>query len=409
MNGRFRGHVLPAAWVGIDQVFASLSNVIVAIAIARSAGTAGLGRYSVAFACYLLVLGFQRQLVTEPLLSLRWRRDAENTAHDGPAMGASLLYLAASSLATLGAGLVTGRAELVALAPLLPGACLQDVCRYVAFRRERHRLAAGLDALWTALSALSCVWILRSGSPLAAVIGWGVSGGVAAVYGAVRLRLAPAGPVASIHWWQREARQLGASLTLAGIAYTAGSQGMLLAIVATLGEAALGQLRQAQILLGPATMSITAFSLFVLPRLARREQEVTSRATLHMSLASALLAIAAAATSLVIAAPVSELLFRDATAISVALLIPLSVQLTLEAAASGFVLPLQAARRGAPIAAARAVSVAVGVPGVIGAAHLGGLVLVCWAFAAQAGVYLVATAIGWTRSQQSRPAEVSPY
>jgi O-antigen/teichoic acid export membrane protein len=393
MNGRFRGHVRPFAWVGIDQVFSSLSNVIVAIAIARSAGTAGLGRYSVAFACYLLVLGFQRQLVTEPLLSLRWLRDGENTAHDGPATGASLLYLAATSLATLGAGLMTGRAELVALAPLLPGACLQDVCRYVAFRRERHRLAAGLDALWTALSALSCVWILRSGSPLAAVIGWGVSGGVAAVYGAVRLRLAPAGPVASIHWWQREARQLGASLTLAGIAYTAGSQGMLLAIAATIGEEGLGQLRAAQILLGPATLSVTAFSLFVLPRLVRRD-ELAPRLEGRLAAMAAILAICAAGVSLAVAPAVSRLVLGDPAASPPAILVPLSAQLTLEAAASGFVLPLRVAQRGAAIALARIVSVAVGVPCILWTATSGGIVQVAWAFAAQAGVYLLATWIG---------------
>jgi O-antigen/teichoic acid export membrane protein len=408
MSSRLRGHLRPFAWVGVDQVFSSLSNMVVAVAIARSAGATGLGRYSVAFACYLLVLGFQRQLVTEPLLSLRWRQDAENTVHDGPAMGAALLYLAAASLATLGAGLATGRGELVALALLLPGVCLQDFGRYVAFRRQRQRLAAGLDALWVALSALSCAWILRSGSPVAAVVGWGLSGGVAAVYGAVRLRLAPARPSASIRWWQREARQLGGFLTLAGIAYIAGSQGMLLAIAVTLGEAALGQLRQAQILLGPAAMSIAAFGLFVQPRLARREQEVTSRTSGQLSLAATLLALAGAATSLAVAAPVSELLFRDPTAVSVGLLLPLSVQLALEASALGFVLPLRAARRGAPIAAARAVSVAVGVPAVIGAASLGGIVLAAWAFAAQAGVYLVAAATGWTRTQQPRPAEVGP-
>jgi O-antigen/teichoic acid export membrane protein len=404
---RFLDRFRSFAWVGADQVFSSLSNVVVAIAIGRSAGAAGLGRYSVAFACYLLILGFHRQLVMEPLLSLRWHRTADNSVHDGPAMGVSLLYLAATSSAILGAGLVTQRVELLVLAPLLPGVCLQDYDRYVAFRRQRQRLATGLDALWATLSALSCYWILRSGSAVVAVIGWGLSGGVAAIYGAIRLRLAPASPSVSIRWWQREARQLGSFLTLAGIAYTAGSQGMLLAIAGILGEAALGQLRQAQILLGPATMSITAFSFFVLPRLVRRDDEITSLVSHRLALAAALLALAAAGSSLVVALPVWELLFGDATSLSFALLIPLSVQLVLEAAAGGFVLPLRATRRGAPIAAARAVSVAVGVPGVVCAAILGEIVLVAWAFAAQAGVYLLAAWTGWARTRGPRTAKHS--
>jgi hypothetical protein len=383
--------------VGVDQVFSSLSNVIVAVAIVRSAGATGLGQYSVAFACYLLVLGFQRQLVTEPLLSLRWHRDAENTVHDGPAMGAALLYLAATSLATLGAGLATGRAELVALAPLLPGACLQDFCRYVAFRRERHRLAAGLDGLWVALSTLSCVWILRSGSPLSAVIGWGLAGGIAAVYGAVQLRLAPAGPMVSIRWWQREARQLGGFLTLAGIAYTAGSQGMLLAIAATIGEEGLGQLRAAQILLGPATLTVTAFGLFVLPRLVRRD-ELAPRLEGRLAIVAAILAVCAAGASLVVAPAAARLILGHPAAGAIAILVPLSAQLALEAAASGFVLPLRVAQRGAAIAFARIVSVAVGVPYILWSATSGSIVRVAWAFAAQAGVYLL---VAWTGGKRT--------
>jgi O-antigen/teichoic acid export membrane protein len=398
MSARSLDRIRSFAWVGVDQVFSSLSNVIVAIAIARSAGAAGLGRYSVAFACYLLVLGFHRQLVTEPLLSLRWHRTAENTVHDGPAMGASLLYLAVTSTAMLGVGLATQRVELLVLAPLLPGVCLQDFDRYVAFRRQRHRLAAGLDALWATLSALSCYWILRSGSPVVAVIGWGLSGGVAAVYGAMRLRLAPARPSVSIRWWQREARQLGGFLTVAGIAYTAGSQGMLLAIAATIGEVGLGQLREAQILLGPATLSVTAFSFFALPRLIRRH-EPTPRLDGRMPVVAAMLAVCAAGICVAVAPTASRLVLGHSTAVSIALLIPLSVQLTLEAAASGFVLPLQAAQRGATIALARIVSVAVGVPCIIWAATTGRIVLAAWAFAAQAGVYLLA---GWTGGALTR-------
>lgn len=392
MRARLLDHIRGFAWVGLDQVFSSLSNVIVAIAIARSAGASGLGRYSVAFACYLLVLGFHRQLVTEPLLSLRWHRTGENTVHDGPAMGASLLYLAATSTAVLGVGLATRRVELLVLAPLLPGVCLQDFYRYVAFRRQRHRLAAGLDALWATLSALSCYWILRSGSPVAAVIGWGLSGGLAAVYGAVRLRFVPASPSVSIRWWQREAKHLGGFLTVAGIAYTAGSQGMLLAVAATIGEEGLGHLREAQILLGPATLSVTAFSFFALPRLIRRD-ELTPRSDVRMPVVAAILAICAAGTCVAVAPAASRLVLGHSTAVSMALLVPLSVQLVFEAAATGFILPLQVGQRGAAIALARIVSVAAGVPCIIWAATTDRIILVAWAFAAQAGVYLLAGGI----------------
>jgi O-antigen/teichoic acid export membrane protein len=405
---RAAGEIRAFAWVGIDQGLSALSNVVIAVAVTRAAGVGGLGRYSVAFACYLLVLGFQRQLVNEPLMSLRWQPAASNTVHDAPALGASLLCLLAASLVVLVVGLSTGRSELIVLAPLLPGVGIQDFYRYVAFRRQRQRLAAGLDGLWLLLSALSCYWILQSGSPTVAVVGWGVAGGIAAVFGAVQLRLTPARPLVSLQWWQCEARRLGAFLTLAGIAYTAGAQAMLLAIAAIIGEEPLGQLRQAQILLGPAALSITAFSFFVLPRLARRKEGTNSRASGLMAVAAATLALVASGSSLVIAAPVSRLVFGHAAAVSIALLVPLSLQLILEAGASGFVLPLQVAQRGAAIAAARTVSVVLGVPAVICAAILGGIVPAAWAFAAQAAIYLLAAWIGWARTQGSPTAAGSP-
>jgi O-antigen/teichoic acid export membrane protein len=405
---RLAGEIRSFVWAGLDQAFSALSNLIIAIAVTRAAGVGGLGRYSVAFAWYLVVLGFQRPLVSDPLISLRWHPEARNTVHDAPALGASVLLLLAASLVVLTVGVVTRRVELVVLAPLLPGVGIQDFVRYVAFRRQRHRLAASIDALWLIFSALSCYWILRSGSPVVAVVGWGLAGSIAALYGAIRLQLMPARPSVSMHWWQHEARRLGTFLTLAGIAYIAGSQAMLLVIAATIGEEALGQLRQAQILLGPAALSITTFNFFIMPRLARRKGEITSRTSGRMAVTAALLALGAAGSSLVVAPPVSRFVFGHATAVSITLLVPLSLQLVLEAATSGFVLPLRATQRGAAIAAARTVSVMMGVPAVAYAAILGGIVLVAWAFAAQAAIYLLATWMGWSRTRGSQTAETLP-
>jgi O-antigen/teichoic acid export membrane protein len=397
-----RGHVQSAAWTGIDQVLGALSNTVVAIALTRAGGVASLGRYSVAFACYLLVLLFHRQLVTEPLMSLPWQPAASGHEQDRSALGASLLYLAATSLAVLAVGLGTRRLELIVLAPLLPGVCVQDFGRYVAFRRQRQQLAAGLDALWTILSAASYYLVLRSGSPAVAVAAWGVAGGIAGLYGVFRLRLVPARLSIAVRWWQHEARRLGGFLTVAGMAYTAGSQGVALGIAATIGEAALGQLREAQIILGPAGLTVTAFSFFVLPRLASHQGEITYQMSGLLTLAAALIAGIAAAISLPFAPWISRLVFGHLTAISMALLLPLSVQLTLEAAASGVVLPLQVTQGGAAIAVARVVSVALGIPAIILAASIGGIVLAAWASAAQAGVYLLASWMGWRRRARNR-------
>jgi hypothetical protein len=57
---------------------------------------------------------------------------------------------------------------------------------------------------------------------------------------------------------------------------------------------------------------------------------------------------------------------------------------------------------GAAIAVARVVSVALGIPAIILAASIGGIVLAAWASAAQAGVYLLASWMGWRRRARNR-------
>jgi hypothetical protein len=110
---------------------------------------------------------------------------------------------------------------------------------------------------------------------------------------------------------------------------------------------------------------MTAFGFFILPRLVRREGEITRNSGL-MSIAAAILAVSACGVSIVVAPLVLRLIFGYATAVALILLIPLSVQLVFEAAASGFSLPLQVTQRGAAIAAAaHLASVAVGVPAVV--------------------------------------------
>jgi hypothetical protein len=96
------------AWVGVDQVLSSLSSVIVAIAIARAAGAAGLGRYSVASGggfgqphndyirtyCdtgWLGIIGFWRSFVAAGVRSARLAvRGGDRQLH----AGAGLLVLA---------------------------------------------------------------------------------------------------------------------------------------------------------------------------------------------------------------------------------------------------------------------------------------------------------------------------
>src|ERR1700728_2453863 len=50
-----------------DQGFSSLSNFVVGVAIARGAGAAALGGFSVAYAGWLVLAAMHRALVTDPM------------------------------------------------------------------------------------------------------------------------------------------------------------------------------------------------------------------------------------------------------------------------------------------------------------------------------------------------------
>ncbi len=70
MRLRLRHHAGGFAWTGFDQALSSISNVIVSLALARSGGVEALGVFTIAFAAYLIALGFLRSLVSEPVLTV---------------------------------------------------------------------------------------------------------------------------------------------------------------------------------------------------------------------------------------------------------------------------------------------------------------------------------------------------
>src|ERR1700722_3078310 len=50
-----------------DQAFSSASNFVVGVAVARIAGPQGLGGFSLAYACWLILAALHRSLVTDPM------------------------------------------------------------------------------------------------------------------------------------------------------------------------------------------------------------------------------------------------------------------------------------------------------------------------------------------------------
>ena len=301
-----RRHAGALAWTGLDQAFSTLSNVVVSLALARGAGASGLGAFTVVFGAYLIVLGFQRTLIADPLLASPLKigdREAERAA-----LGAAIIFSTIGALAVLGLGAILGRSEFVALALVLPFVCVQDLLRYVAFRRLDARTATMLDLAWTAVS-VSAWWLIRAGSLDRAVLLWGAGGALGMVLGMFLLRLVPAGIRAAWRWWKCDARVFGLALSIEGVVYTVTAQAWVFIVAGALGSADLGALRAAQLLLAPSAPLLAAFSTFALPRMARRAAELTPRDSQLASLAALALAAPLVVAPLVAARPLTRLLY----------------------------------------------------------------------------------------------------
>ena len=384
-GGRLR-HAFALGWTGVDQLLSSVSNVVVSLAVARAAGVDGLGAYSVAFALSIVVLGFQRALVSEPLLAIAVARQEDDHPRHG--LGAIAYLALGSATALLLAGILTGRRELLALAAVLPLVCLQDAYRYVLFRRRKAHLAAGSDAVWVLASIAAWPIITSEATATVAVTAWGVGAGLSALFGAWAARATPALGRGAIRWWSREARPLGGFLALTSIVYAVAGQVTILGLAAVLGEGALGELRAAQILFGPIALATTAISFFALPRLAAIRESLSLRMGGLVAIGSAGM-VALCVIVLFLAAPLLfPILYGGGFEARPALLAPLAIQMIVGALAMGPILLLKARMTGKPLAGTRIITTLIGVPLVLAMAAAQGLVAAVWAMLGQAAIYV---------------------
>jgi O-antigen/teichoic acid export membrane protein len=402
---RIRSVATSMSWMTVDQVLSSLSNVVITLAVTRGAGVDGLGRFSVAFAAYLTVLGFTRSLVSEPMLTLP-RAGAEGRSDRDVEGCAVTLTL---GCAVLGAGVVGGigllleHVELVVVAVMLPVTLLHDMLRYQAFRRMRAQLAAVLDGGWLLGSVLA--WPLVSSSPLVApALGcWAGAAliGIAAVWRV--LRPSVVGMRVALRWWQADCRAVAPALVLDSLMVTALLQALVVVLVAADGAAALGLLRAAQVYFNPLGVVLTAVGVMAVPRLAQRGGVASTALAFRLSAGLTLLGCAACGV-IVLAEPLLHtVLFGDVVDVPGWLMIPLAVQVIAAAASSGLLVATKARRRGADIARSRLVATVIGMAVLIPATSTFGLRGAVWALAVQGVVYLIDQAYRVIRTGMLRP------
>lgn len=401
-------------WGLLDQAASSATTLVMSVAAGRILGPQGLGAMAVGFSAYLFLLGFQRALISEPLVvgtaagSPGARRES-----DAHAFTTVLAYGVVGTLVLLGAGAAAGgiyREGFQAFAPWVLTALLQDFWRAVLYRERRSGAAAACDAVRLAVM-LAAVPLLRGTTSLAPLVtAWGVGGALAAVMAWSRVPTAPGAVVGAFRWWKQSAWPLGRWLASEAGVSQVGGQGTTLLLATILGGSALGGLRALQSLFSPLNVLGPALAFPGLPAvsraLGRSEREARVQA-LRLSLVGTgpLLVF----TLLIALRPAAVLgfVYGDAFRDFGLAAFPLAAGQTFSAAALGAGLLLKAKGRGDQILRSRALGAAVTVmlAPVLGA--LGGFAWAAWGMAVGGtvgSVLLIANA--FTRQSAVRAGEV---
>lgn len=401
-NSRVRRALGSMGWATTDQVLSTLSNLIITVAVARAMGAEGLGQFTVAFAAYLVVLGFSRSLIAQPLLVQP--RDERDREAEESSTTLTLLFALAGGFVVALVGLGLGRLALLVVAVAMPVTLCQDVLRYQAFRRKKVHLATVADGCWVVGSLIAWPVVTASASPSVALACWAGAALLGTVAGWLAVRPGFARPRTAVAWWRRDTGGLSIPLALDSALSTVSTQGLVFILAWLLGDAALGVFRAGQVYFGPLGMVFTAFGMFAMPYLAQRSTAPTAGLAARLSAVTAGLAVVAC-TAIVFAEPLLHtLLYAGSIDVPLILMIPIAARVVLNAGGSGLSLVSKVRRRAGDIAWSRLGSTVLGLVLVIVATEAYGLQGAAWAVVAQAAMYTIGLGIRVARSRTTGAA-----
>lgn len=262
-----------AAITTIDQCFSSASNFAVGVVVARVAGPAGLGAYSVAYAVWLVLAVVHRAMVTDPMAidGDARRDDAHTRLQSGASAEITFGVVVAIGMAACAAAVMVGGQHnvglaLLVLAPFVPFLLVQDYWRWVGFMQARPAQSLLNDTIFNCIMAVLLVVLIVCGlrSPSVAIVAWGVGAAVAAVYGARQFRVVPKrqGGVAMM----RSRWHMSKWLLASGVTGWGSNQAWPIFAAPGVGSAGLGGVRAAQSLVaGPSLVLLQAGGSMGLP------------------------------------------------------------------------------------------------------------------------------------------------
>ncbi|WP_208026168.1 hypothetical protein [Amycolatopsis acidicola] len=259
------------SWGLGDQAVSSLTNFAVGLYVARSLGATAFGVFSLAWVTYGVIINISRGLATDPLMvrfsgvtTDVWRIATARAAGTALAVGVGTGVLCV--LVGLGIGGQVGLA-FVGLGIVLPGLLLQDAWRFGFFAAGQGRKSFVNDVVWGVALAPAMLFAAKHGSVLGFVLGWGLSGAVAAGYGCFQIGLLP--KPSAIGGWLREQRDLGFRYLVENVSNSGASQLRAYGLGAIAGLAAVGTVRGAELLMGPFQAVLMGLSLVTVAEAAR--------------------------------------------------------------------------------------------------------------------------------------------
>jgi hypothetical protein len=313
-----------------DQAASSLSNVVVAILVARSFATPEpFAAFGVAVLAFQFIVGCTRGLIAEPMISQHSARDeADRRALVPSYLGAmfGVGVAAAVVVALIGAALggMAGSA-LVALAVVLPLVLVQDAWRYMLMI-DRPALALTIDLVWLAASCVAIVVAPASAQVGWYVVAWGAGGFLgAAVASAISWRCFDRRPRPLVYL--REHRALGVRFLGEYAAAQAGTYIALVGCGWILGLTAYGSVRAAWLFFGPIMTLQAGVLLAALPEGMRlRDQpERLLRLVVGASLLVSAASLAWTAVGVVLPDSFGRALFGPTWASADDILVPMGV------------------------------------------------------------------------------------
>jgi O-antigen/teichoic acid export membrane protein len=337
------GVVRKASWGLVDQALSSLTNFALAFTAARSLDPHAFGGFSVAFAAYLLALGFGRSVASEPLVvrfsgaaEEEWRAGVRQAAGTALAVGLIAGAVAVAAGANLGG---PAGASLVAMGLFFPGLLLQDTWRFASFAAGRGGTAAANDAIWAftmGLGVIALAWWGRASASSFALV-WGASGTVAGLVGIAQTRIVPR--PSGARTWLAAHRDLAWRFAAQFFAEVGSSQAALYMIAILAGLAAVGGIRAAGVLLGPLNVLFMGTGLFAVPEASRQARSGSIGAVRRTGLFVSGGLVAAVTTWAVVAAllpaRLGEAILRENWPVARSFLAPVALSMAASAVSAG--------------------------------------------------------------------------